>query len=132
MDFRPFFIIGDLISNGLVGAVVGLLCALTVGVGWPMFVVMILAMLLGMLVALVLFFPLSIFFGAMEVMLPTMFSGMISGMVVGMWCTMVALSPGSGAFLGAICALASLMIVWVLDKRLQGPQLCVDGGDHGG
>lgn len=132
MDYRPYFIVGDLVSNILVGAVVGLLCAVTVSVGWPMFVVMLFTMLLGMGVALMLFFPLSILFGAMEIMLPTMFSGMMSGMVVGMWCTMAPQTPGSGAMVGSVCALVSLVVLWVIDYRLRGVRHYGEGGSHAG
>ena len=132
MDYRPYFIVGDLVSNVLVGAVVGLLCAVTVIVGWPMFVVMLFTMSLGMVVALMLFFPLSILFGAMEIMLPTMFSGMMSGMVVGMWCTMAFQTPESGAIVGSVCGLVSLVIVWVIDYRLSGVRVYGEGGSHAG
>ena len=93
MDSRLYFVLGDLASNLLVGALAGWLSALVIGVGWNMWLAMFLAMALGMLVGLVLFFPLGMAFGAMEVMLPTMFSGMLSGMVVGMW---TAMHPVSG------------------------------------
>ena len=83
MDSRLYFVLGDLASNLLVGALAGWFSALVIGDGWNMWLAMFLAMGLGMLLGLVLFFPLGMAFGAMEVMLPTMFSGMLAGMVVG-------------------------------------------------
>jgi len=120
MDSRLYFVLGDLISNVLVGAVVGWLCALIVGVGWNMFLAMVLAMFIGMIVGTLLWLPLGMLFGAMEVMLPTMFGGMLSGMVVGMWAAMEAL-PGHSAFMiGGVCGLVSIVAIWILNNSVRG------------
>ena len=132
MDPRIYFIVGDVISNTLVSALVGMLCALTVGTGWPMFTAMVLCMVGEMAVALVMFFPLSIFFGAMEIMVSTMFSGMLTGMVVGMWCAMMPLGLWVGILLGAVCGLLSLMLIWFINNRLRGVRRYPAGDGHVG
>ena len=128
MDSRLFFVLGDLFGKMLTGLVVGVLCSLVVGEGWNMFLAMCLAMAIGMAVGLVMFFPLGIFFGAMEVMLPVMFTGMASGMVVGMYCAMAPLTAGAAALWGAVCGLASIVLIWVLNTGLRGVTTYSDGG----
>ncbi len=120
MDSRLYFVLGDLASNLLVGAMAGWLSALVIGVGWNMWLAMFLAMALGMLVGLVLFFPLGMAFGAMEVMLPTMFGGMLSGMVVGMWAAMHPVSGTVALLVGAGCGLVGINVIWVLNIALRG------------
>ena len=120
MDHRIFFVAGDLIANLLVGALVGLVSAIFVGVGWNMLLAMILAMMLGMLIGGLTFFPLSLLFGAMEVMLPAMLTGMISGMIVGMRGTMHSMTPYEGAAIGGLCGLVCILIIWVINSRLRG------------
>ena len=111
MDSRLYFVLGDLVSNVLVGAVVGWLCVLVVGVGWNMFLTMFLTMAIGMVVGTALWLPLGVLFGAMEVMLPTMFGGMVSGMVIGMWATMEPLGAMEGFVMGGVCGLASIVVI---------------------
>ena len=120
MDSRLYFVLGDLVSNILVGLVAGWLCALIIGVGWNMFLAMVLAMIIGMIVGTILWFPLGMLFGAMEVMLPTMFGGMLSGMVVGMWAAMMPLGAGQAAVIGGVCGLVAIVTVWVLNNALRG------------
>jgi hypothetical protein len=120
MDSRLYFVLGDLASNILVGAIAGCLCALIIGVGWNMFFAMLLAMAIGMLVGLVLWIPLGMLFGAMEVMLPTMFGGMVSGMVVGMRAAMSPLSSDDALMMGAVCGLASIVAIWILNNSVRG------------
>ena len=50
MDSRLYFILGDLVSNLLVGAIAGWLAALVIVTGWHMIPAMFLAMAVGMLV----------------------------------------------------------------------------------
>jgi hypothetical protein len=120
MDSRLYFVLGDLLSNILVGALAGWLSALVIVTGWPMVPAMFLAMAVGMLVGLLLFFPLGMAFGAMEVMVPTMFSGMLSGMVVGMWDAMHPVSGGDALLAGAGCGLLGLIVVWLLNHAVRG------------
>jgi len=120
VDSRLYFVLGDVASNVLVGAIVGWLCALIVGVGWNMVATMIFTMAVGMLVGVALWLPLGMLFGAMEVMLPTMFGGMLGGMVVGMWATMSALNGFEGAAIGGVCGLVSIVVIWILNNSMRG------------
>ena len=120
MDNRLFFVIGDLVGNLACGAIAGFLAWAIVGPGWNMWLAMFAMMALGMAVGLVLFFPLSIKFGAMEVMLPLMFSGMLGGMVVGMLAAMVPLSLGSALAHGAVSGFAGILCIWVANAMLRG------------
>ncbi len=120
MDSRLYFVLGDLASNVLVGAVVGWLCALLVGVGWNMFFTMLLTMAIGMIVGTALWLPLGVLFGAMEVMLPTMFGGMLSGMLVGMWAAMAPLDSNEALIIGGVCGLVSIVIIWILNNSVRG------------
>ena len=120
MDSRLYFVLGDLASNVLVGAVVGWLCALLVGVGWNMFFTMLLTMVIGMIVGTALWLPLGTLFGAMEVMVPTMFGGMLSGMVVGMWATMAPLGGYEALSIGGVCGLISIVLIWILNNSMRG------------
>lgn len=120
MDSRLYFVLGDLVSNILVGALAGWLSALVIGVGWNMLLAMFLAMAIGMVVGLVLFFPLGAAFGAMEVMLPTMFSGMLSGMVVGMWAAMHPVGGSDSLLVGAGCGLLGIIVIWALNHAVRG------------
>ena len=120
MDKRLYFVLGDLAANVVTGAVVGWLCWLIVDHGWNMWLTMFVMMGFGMLVALIAFFPFSYFFGAMEVMVPTMLTGMVSGMVVSMRAAMHHTDAGTALFLGAVCGLACIVAVWVLNNNVRG------------
>lgn len=122
MDSRLYFVVGDLVSNLLVGLIVGLVCAWLIPAGGFMFVAMVVAMLIGMVLGMLVWFPLSIYFGAMEVMVSTMFSGMLSGMVVGMWAAMVPLSAGQAGAVGLLCGLVGITVIWALNTALRGPR----------
>ena len=120
MDHRLFYIIGDVFSSALTGIVVALLSYALVSPAWPMLVAMPVMMILGMVVGLLLFFPLSIAFGAMEIMIPCMLGGMISGMTLGMWLTMQVLTVVGTVIIGAETALCTLLFVWVANTLLRG------------
>jgi len=120
MDNRLYFVLGDLLANILVGAVVGWLCAALVSTGWNMWLAMFICMALGMFIALLMWLPLGYFFGAMEVMVPAMLTGMISGMAVGMWGAMHALSAASAIQLGATCGLICIVFIWVFNNSIRG------------
>ncbi len=128
MDQRLYFVLGDLFANLLGGALIGWLTFLLIPTGWNMWVAMFIAMALGMFLATVLFIPASIFLGAMEVMVPLMLTGMLAGMAVGMHTTMASLSAGQALFEGAVCGLATIVAVWILNNSLRGAQL-QSGGD---
>jgi len=120
MDNRLFFVLGDLLANLAVGAAAAWLSWLIIDTGWNMWLAMVVAMCLGMFLGLLLFLPLSLALGAMEVMIPVMLGGMVSGMVVGMWCAMAILTPAMAVFVGAVCGLASINLVWVINNHVRG------------
>lgn len=122
MDKRLFFVLGDLFANIGGGALIGWLIAVLTPLGWNMWLVMVLTMLLGMVFATLLWLPLGRYFGAMEVMVPLMLTGMVAGMVVGMHATMTPLSGALALLEGAVCGLACIVVVWVLNNQVRGPQ----------
>lgn len=122
MDKRLYFVLGDLASNVLAGAIIGWICGLLVGTGWNMFVAMFVMMAVGMALSLLLWLPASILFGAMEVMVPIMLTGMVSGMVVGMWGAMSPIDAGEAFRIGAISGLACIVAVWILNNQVRGLQ----------
>ena len=122
MDHRLYFVLGDLFANLITGALVGWLSWLIVDPGWNMWIAMFLMMVVSMFVAIILWIPFSVWFGAMEVMVPLMFTGMVSGMVVGMWAAMEQLSAMDCFYLGAVCGLVSLVVIWILNSALRGTE----------
>ncbi len=122
MDHRLYFVLGDLFANLFTGALVGWLSWLIVDPGWNMWIAMFLMMVISMFVAIILWIPFSVLFGAMEVMVPLMFTGMVAGMVVGMWAAMEQLSAMDCFYLGAVCGLVSLVVIWILNSALRGTE----------
>jgi len=120
MDDRLYFVLGDLFSNILIGALVGAVATLLVGTDWNMWLAMFVMMAVGMALSLVGSVALGIWFGAMEVMVPGMLTGMVSGMVVGMWQPMSPLSASEGALIGGLSGLVVLNIVWAANVSLRG------------
>ncbi len=120
MDKRLYFVVGDLVSNIAVGALVAWLCCWLFSPGWNMFLAMFVAMFVGMLLATVLWLPASIYFGAMEVMTPLMLTGMVSGMVVGMWAAMMPIGVSMALFVGAVSGLVTIVAVWIANEQLRG------------
>lgn len=84
METRLYFIVGDLLSNLFVGALVGTVCAFIFGPAWNMWIAMLVGMALGMLIAIPLSLLFGALFGALEVMLPVMLTAMFVGMVMAM------------------------------------------------
>ena len=119
MERRPYFLLGDLVSNTGVGALVASVVAFGVGETWPVPVAMVAGMLAGDLVALPAAVGLSAVFGAMEVMLPVMLSGMLSGMVVGMRAASGPLSNGVALALGAALGVLALLATYGLNAYIQ-------------
>ncbi len=121
METRPYFIFGDLLSCGIIGALCGLLCMFIVGQDWNMMVAMVAGMVIGMVLAvlidLIFFFWL---FGAMEVMMPTMLTGMLSGMAVGAIAAMGPLEAGWCAGVGALIGLGTLICTYTANAFLTG------------
>jgi hypothetical protein len=121
MRIRPYFLLGDVLANVCVGALIAWVMSAFVSPAWPMLVAMIVSMFLGMflslIVGLVLFFR---FFGAMEVMLPTMFSGMLSGMCVGMAASMVPVATGTALWAGALIGLVTVIAIYGANYLING------------
>jgi len=122
MDSRLYFVLGDLFSNVLVGALVGWICALLVVVGWNPALSMLLGLTLGLVLALVSWIPLGMLFGAMEVMLPVMLSGMLSGTVLSIWATVETLESKAALSIGGICGLTVIVGIWILNSSVRGRQ----------
>ena len=120
MDNRFGYVIGDLIANVALGAVVGLLCWLIVGPSWNMWIAMFLMMAIGSLLGLVSFFITARWLGAMEAMVPMMLTGELTGMVVGMAVPMMPFTALQGLVWGAACGAASMVIIWVANALLRG------------
>ena len=119
MERRLYFLLGDLISNTGVGALVGVVIAFVVGEAWPASFAMVAGMMLGDLVALPAAVGLSALFGAMEVMLPVMVSGMLSGLVVGMRAANSPLSTSTAVTWGAALGLLTLLATYGLNAYIQ-------------
>lgn len=127
MDQRFYFIVGDLIAAIITGALVGALSALLVDTSWNMWVAMVIVMVLGMIIGTLVFFPLSVFFGAMEIMIPCMLGGMISGMAVSMWASMQDISGIGATILGIQSSLCALLFIWVANTLLRSKTLFTEG-----
>ncbi|MFP8875583.1 MAG: hypothetical protein VCB99_01435 [Myxococcota bacterium] len=113
METRPYFVLGDVLANSVVGALVGVASAALFGPGWNMIIAMLVGMVLGMVISLPALLGFVVFFGAMEVMVPAMTTGMVAGMVVSMSATMGPLSFGSAALLGVKSGLGVLVAIYL-------------------
>ena len=120
MDNRLYFVLGDLLSNIVIAALIGALAVVIVDTGWNMWLAMVLMMVIGMALALPGAFLFGYWFGAMEIMVPVMQAGMWSGMVVGMWQAMSPLSVQQGVLIGAVTGLLVLNVTWVANIALRG------------
>ena len=120
METRPYFVLGDVLANSVVGALVGLASAAVFGPGWNMIIAMLAGMALGMVISLPALLGFVVLFGAMEVMVPAMTTGMVAGMVVSMSATMGPLSFASAAVLGVksgLGVLAAIYLANIIVKR---------------
>ena len=79
MERRPYFVLGDILANGVTGALVAAACTSTIGETVPMILAMPVGMMLGGMLAMLLAAGLTVAFGAFEVMLPVMTTGMLVG-----------------------------------------------------
>jgi hypothetical protein len=120
METRPYFLLGDLASNVLSGAAVGMLCAAVVGASWNHTLAMIVGMVLGMVAILPMQLACNIFFGAFETMLPMMLTGMAAGMVVSMTAADRLVPWQEAALQGAVIGLAVLVFTYVANAILHG------------
>jgi len=113
LETRPYFVLGDVLANSVVGALVGVASAALFGPGWNMIIAMLVGMALGMVISLPALLGFVVFFGAMEVMVPAMTTGMVAGMVVSMSATMGPLSFASAAVLGVKSGLGVLVAIYL-------------------
>ena len=119
METRPFFLMGDVAANALIGGIVGALSALLVDPSWNMWVAHGICMVMGMVLAFPLALPFMAFFGAMELMVPTHLAGMFAGMWVGMQAAMAPVPAGAGFMTGVWVGLASLAFCYLADVALR-------------
>jgi hypothetical protein len=120
MDNRLFYVVGDLVANVVIGAIVALVAWLIVSPGWNMWLAMISMMALGMVLGLAMFFPFSIKLGAHETMIPAMYTGMWAGMFVGMIAAMMPLTMRHAAELGVMVGAAEIVFIWIVNTLLRG------------
>ncbi|MBM3595576.1 MAG: hypothetical protein FJX31_07320 [Alphaproteobacteria bacterium] len=121
MDQRFGYVVGDVVANVALGALVGLLCWLIVGPSWNMWIAMFLMMAIGSILGLVSFFITARWLGAMEAMVPMMLTGELTGMIIGMAVPMMPpVSAMQGLVLGAACGAASMVIIWIANALLRG------------
>ena len=118
MATRIYFIAGDLISNTVVGGIVGVACATIFGASWPMVPAMLLGMALGMVIGVPVQLLCSLLFGAFEVMLPMMLTSMAAGMVVSMTASISHVSPRDGALFGVAVGAAVLGFTYAANASL--------------
>ncbi len=118
MATRLYFIVGDLLSNTLLGGIVGVACTAIFGEAWPMIPAMLLGMVLGMVIAVPVQLVCHFFFGAFEVMLPMMLTGMAAGMVVSMAASISRLSLQGGTLLGIAAGVAILGFTYTANALL--------------
>lgn len=109
MNPRLYFLIGDVVSTALIGALVAVICIAMLPADWHMAVAMLPGMAIGMIIPFFLcIFVLGRIWGALELMVPCMLGGMLSGMAVGMAMTMSALTMARAAMIGVAVAWAAL------------------------
>lgn len=120
MNDRCYFLLGDSLTNIVIGAFSALLCVTLIDTDWNMVLAMLVGMPLGMLLALILgllvFFR---YFGANEVMVPSMLTGMTAGMLVSMLAAMQPTSYSKAAVLGAITGLVVLAFCYYSDYLIR-------------
>ena len=118
IETRPYFVVGDLIANSALGALVGVCCALVIPQNWSSLVAMMAGMLLGMLIAIPVQLASSLLLGAFETMLPMMLSGMSSGMLVAMVASQGLVPWRDGLATGALAGLAVVAFTYVMNALL--------------
>ena len=115
METRPYFVLGDIVSNVVAGALVGGACAVLLPPGWNMVV----AMSAGMATSLPLAFLLSGLFGAMETLLPVMTTGMVAGMVIAMQSSLTPMRFENTARIGGLCGLTVVIATYLVNAFIR-------------
>lgn len=116
MEKRVYFVLGDLMSCVLSGALAGW-WAMQVSV-FGMMGSMAAGMLVGMGAGMLVGMLLSPLFGAMEVLVPVMLTGMVSGMIIGMVHPMAPLSPQQAVACGGLGGVLCMAAVYGLNARM--------------
>lgn len=119
METRPYFVLGDIGSNVVAGALVGGVCAWLLPPEWNMVVAMVAGMALGMATSLPAAFLLSGMFGAMETLLPVMTTGMVAGMVVAMQASLTVVRPEDAVRIGGLCGLAVVTTTYAANALIR-------------
>jgi hypothetical protein len=114
MAARPYFIIGDIVTNSVAGVAAALGARALVGPDWHALLAVPAGMIAGTLASLPIAFLFMPLFGAFEVMLPALLTGMISGMLVGVLEATRSLSPVEAAGWGALSGIVSIAWVYAL------------------
>ncbi len=114
MEKRPYFLIGDLLTNGVAGAVVALICTSVFSEAWPHSLAMVAGMFVGSTVGMLLAMLASVALGAFEVMLPVM----TTGMLVGMLSATSAAALTEAAAGGALVGVGVLVLTYLLNARI--------------
>ena len=107
MERRLYFLLGDLGSNALAGALVAAVSVTVFAGDWPVLVAMPLGMLVGMGLGMVVALAASFWFGAFEVMLPVATTGMLVGMLGPMQDMSVPRAALAGALVGVVVLAAT-------------------------
>lgn len=119
METRRYFVMGDIVSNVVAGALVGGACAVLLPPEWNMAVAMITGMALGVATSLPAGFLLSGLFGAMETLLPVMTTGMVAGMAVAMQSSLTAIRPEDAAWIGGLCGLSVVIATYLANAFIK-------------
>ena len=119
METRPYFVLGDIGSNVVAGALVGGVCAWLLPPEWNMAVAMIAGMALEMVTSLPAAFLLSGLFGAMETLLPVMTTGMVAGMVVAMRASLTVIRPEDAVRIGGLCGLTVVIATYAANAFIR-------------
>jgi hypothetical protein len=114
VEKRPYFLIGDLLTNSLTGAVVALACTSLFSEAWPHVLAMVAGMFVGSAVGMLLATLASVALGAFEVMLPVM----TTGMLVGMLSATSAAELTEAAAGGALVGVGVLVLTYLLNARI--------------
>jgi hypothetical protein len=117
---RLYFLLGDILTTGLAGALAGLVCVPATGVGWNMAIAMLWGMLLGMALSAPVSTVMGIWFGAFELMLPAMLGGMLSGMAVAMREAQGGIGVLDAALLGVVWSWGALAFCHAANLVLRG------------
>ncbi|MDP6406099.1 MAG: hypothetical protein QF797_12910 [Alphaproteobacteria bacterium] len=120
MEKRLYFVVGDMLACGSLGAAAGWLAFAAMPQNWWFPVTMVLGMFLGMVVGSLGGFLFSPFFGAMEIALPTALAGMLAGMAGGMQAVMPEMDAGEALRMGAGIGILCLAFTYLLQSRLNG------------